>query len=89
MTALREMPNIGKICASELEAVGIKDGEALKAAGAVGAAIRLRAAGFDVCRTKLSSLEGALRGIKWNLVSPETRDALWESLESLCTESLR
>jgi hypothetical protein len=76
MEALREMRNIGEVCASELEAAGIKDGEALRAAGSVGAAIRLRDAGFDVCRSKLAGLEGAIRGVKWNLVSPDVRTEL-------------
>ena len=81
MTALREMSNIGSVVAAELEAAGISDGESLKAAGAVGAAIRLRAAGFDVCRSKLGGLEGAIRGIKWNLIPTGERAALWEELE--------
>jgi hypothetical protein len=76
------MRNIGKIVASELENAGIPDGEALKAAGSVGAAIRLRAAGYDVCRSKLGGLEGAIRDIKWNLIPVEERAALWRNLES-------
>jgi hypothetical protein len=80
MTALRDLRNIGSVCASELEAAGIRSGEELRAAGSVGAAIRLRAAGFDVCRSKLSGLEGAIRDVKWNLVPPEDREALWEEL---------
>lgn len=84
---LRGLHNIGEVCASELEAAGIPDAEALRAAGAVGAAIRLRASGFDVCRSKLSGLEGAIRDIKWNLVPREEREALWRELESFCNGS--
>ena len=80
MRALREMQNIGEVCAAELESAGIDDGEALRAVGSVGAAMRLRAAGFDVCRSKLAGLEGAIRDIKWNLVPPADREALWEEL---------
>jgi hypothetical protein len=75
MTALRDMRNIGLVCASELEAAGISSGEKLRAAGSVGAAIRLRAAGFDVCRSKLAGLEGAIRDVKWNLVRPEDTES--------------
>jgi hypothetical protein len=74
------MRNIGSVCASELAAAGISNGEELRAAGSVGAAIRLRAAGFDVCRSKLAGLEGAIRDIKWNLVPPADREALWKEL---------
>lgn len=81
MTALRDMRNIGAVVADELEAAGIGDSGALAAAGSVGAAVRLRAAGFDVCRSKLASLEGAIRDIKWNLVPAEERAALWRELE--------
>lgn len=80
-TALRDLPNIGAVVAAELEAAGIPDGEALKAHGAVQAALRLRAAGFDVCRSKLGGLEGAVRGIRWNLIPQEERRALWLDFE--------
>jgi hypothetical protein len=83
VTALRDLRNIGDVVAAELEAAGIADGEALRAAGAVGAALRLRMAGFDVCQSKLGGLEGAIRGMKWNLVPKEERAALWEELEGL------
>ena len=83
MTELRSLRNIGDVVASELEAAGIADGEALKAAGSIGAAIRLREAGFDVCRSKLGGLEGAVRGIKWNLVPKAEREELWRELGAL------
>jgi DNA transformation protein and related proteins len=83
MTALSDLPNIGAIVASELEAAGIRDGESLKAAGSVGAALRLRSAGFDVCRSKLGGLEGAVRGVKWATIPSEERRALWDELQGL------
>ena len=81
MTALRDMHNIGAATAAELEASGLTDGETLRAMGSVGAAFRLRSCGFDVCRSKLAGLEGAIRGIAWNLVPREEREALWRELE--------
>jgi hypothetical protein len=86
VSGLRELKNIGAVVAAELEAAGIADAEALREAGAVGAALRLRVAGCDVCRSKLAGLEGALRDLKWNLIPPEERRALWERLESFTGE---
>jgi hypothetical protein len=82
MRDLRSMRNIGEVVAAELEAAGIRNGEALARAGAVGAAIRLKAAGFDVCRSKLSGLEGALRDLRWNLIPSAERAALWSEFSS-------
>jgi DNA transformation protein and related proteins len=83
VTELREMPNIGAVVAAELEASGIADGEALMAAGSVGAAIRLRDSGYDVCKSKLGGLEGAIRGIKWHSIPSEERAALWTEFQEL------
>lgn len=81
MTALRGMRNIGNAVAAELEAAGIADGEMLRAAGSVVAACRLREAGFDVCRSKLAGLEGAILDVKWNLVPKARRDGLYREFE--------
>ena len=81
MTALRGMRNIGDVVASELEAAGIVDGETLRAAGSVVAACRLREAGFDVCRSKLAGLEGAILEVKWNLLPKSRRDGLYREFE--------
>jgi len=83
MTDLRSLPNIGSVVASELEASGIPDADTLKELGSVGAAVRLRSAGYDVCRSKLSGLEGAVRGIRWNLIAPAERKARWDELSAL------
>ena len=89
MTALRDMRNIGTVVAAELAAAGISDDEALRAAGSVGAAIRLRDSGFDVCKSKLGSLEGAIRDIAWNLIPVDERAALWERLQELTDRGYR
>ena len=81
MTNLRTLTNIGTIVASELKAAGVPDAETLKAVGSVEAALRLRRAGFDVCRSKLSGLEGAVRGIRWNLIPEDERKKIWKELE--------
>jgi DNA transformation protein and related proteins len=84
--ALRELLNIGEVVAAELEAAGIRDAEALRAAGSIGAALRLRSAGFGVCRSMLGGLEGAVRGLRWHLIPPEERRALWDQLMRLTAE---
>jgi len=81
------MRNIGSVVAQELEAAGIPDAESLKAIGVLGAAIRLRTAGFDVCRSKLAGLAGAIQDIKWNLVPQDDRKKLWAELEARTAES--
>jgi DNA transformation protein and related proteins len=86
VTDLRELRNIGSVVARELEASGLADAESLLRAGSVEAALRLRRAGFDVCRSKLGGLEGAVRGIAWHLISPEERQGLWDSFVSLSSE---
>jgi hypothetical protein len=83
MTLLRDMRNIGAVTAMELEASGVADGETLRALGSVGAAFRLRQAGFEVCRSKLAGFEGAIRDVKWNLVPRDEREALWRRLEEM------
>jgi DNA transformation protein len=79
------MCNIGEIVAAELEAVGIPDGEALRVTGSVGAAIRLQDSGYDVCKSKLGGLEGAIRGLTWHFIPTEERAVLWREFEELTT----
>jgi DNA transformation protein and related proteins len=86
MTELGSLPNIGRVVAEELARAGIADAESLVGAGSVQAAARLRAAGFDVCRSKLGGLEGAVRGIRWTLIPAEERRELWKRLESLTSD---
>jgi hypothetical protein len=83
------MRNIGDVVAAELEASGIPDGEALLAVGSVGAGLRLRAAGYDLCRSKLGGLEGAIRDIKWNLIPKDEREALWREFQSFAPRNKR
>lgn len=82
MKDLRSLRNIGPVVAGELEGAGIPDAESLAEVGAVGAALRLRAADYDVCRSKLAGLEGALRDLPWHRIPAEERGALWKRLES-------
>lgn len=38
---------------------------------------RLEACGVDVCLSKVSALEGAIRSVRWDAIPAEERDRLW------------
>jgi len=73
---LTDLPNLGKVVASQLEQVGIESPDELRRVGSVGAAVRLTAAGVSVCSSKLCALEGAIRGVRWHAIPVEERAAL-------------
>ena len=71
MSALK-LRNIGPKSAAWLRQVGLRSAEDLAAAGAVGAFVKVRRAGFKPSLNLLYSLEGALLGCHWQEV-PEAR----------------
>ena len=81
--ALETLPNIGPECARALRAAGIETPAELTRIGSVEAAVRLRRAlGADsVCRSRLSALEGAVRGVRWHTIPKPERERLWQELE--------
>jgi DNA transformation protein and related proteins len=81
MPALSDLPNLGKVVAAQLERAGIRTPADLKRAGAVGAAVKLEATGVSVCASKLSALEGAIRGVRWHTIPSRERKALQLRLE--------
>jgi len=80
---LTDLPNVGREATRLLAAAGIETPEDLRRAGAVGAACRIR----DVrpndppCRSMLSALEGAIRGVRWHDIPKEEREKLWQEYE--------
>jgi DNA transformation protein len=78
--ALTDMPNIGSEVARLLERAGIGTPEELTRIGAVAAAVRIRSVRPDdpPCRSMLSGLEGAIRGVRWHLIPKAEREALWK-----------
>ena len=78
--ALRDLPNIGTEVARLLHAAGIRTPDELRQQGAVAAALRIRAIRprDPPCRSMLSGLEGAIRGVRWHSLPNPERDALWE-----------
>jgi len=82
MAALRDLPNLGKVVVAQLKRAGIETPEELRRRGSVTAAVRLVEAGVDVCSSKLSALEGAIRGVRWHAIPAEERAALRAEFEA-------
>ena len=82
MAELTDLPNLGKVGTGQLRRAGIASPEALYRLGSVEAALRLSEAGIDVCSSKLSALEGAIRGIRWHAIPADERAALREEFEA-------
>lgn len=80
---LEDLPNIGKEAARLLEAAGIATPGELRLRGAVAAALRIRAIRPEdpPCRSLLSGLEGAIRGVRWHAIPASDRERLWEKYE--------
>ena len=81
--SLSDLPNIGAEVAGRLAAAGIRTPAQLKRLGAVAAALRIR----DIrpedppCRSMLSGLEGAIRGVRRHALPAGERDRLWSTYE--------
>lgn len=73
MADLTAMRNLGAEMARKLTAVGIASPEELAEAGAKGAFFRLKTLYPNVCLVHLYALEGAVRGMDFNDLPPETK----------------
>ncbi len=80
---LTKLPNIGKQTAALLEAAGIATPAELRRVGSVDAAVRMAAVRPDdpPCRSMLSGLEGAIRGVRWHVIPQHQREALWREYQ--------
>jgi DNA transformation protein len=76
MADLVDLPNLGKVAAAQLKKAGVGTPSRLRQLGSVGAAVKLTEAGFDVCSSKLSALEGAIRGVRWHSIPADERAEL-------------
>ena len=83
--SLRDLPNIGTEVARLLTAAGIPTPDELRRQGAVTAALRIRAIRprDPPCRSMLSGLEGAIRGMRWHSIPKPERDSLWDQYSRL------
>lgn len=73
MSDLTSMKNIGAEMARKLAAAGVASPEELTKAGAKNAFFRLKTLYPNVCLVHLYALEGAVRGVDFNDLSPETK----------------
>lgn len=76
-----QLRNIGPKSAAWLRQVGLRSEEDLRAAGAVGAFLKVRRAGFKPSLNLLYSLEGALVGSHWQEIPEARRLQLLQELE--------
>ncbi len=79
MSALEEMPNIGKVLADRLRQAGIADAAALLKLGDATAFGRIRAElPEDACTHTRLALAGAVRGVRWHALDKDLRAKLTE-----------
>ncbi len=72
-----KMPNIGTKIAQELKQAGIHKPEQLIEMGSLEALVQINGTVLDEsCLNKLYALEGAIRGIRWHGLDPETKETL-------------
>ena len=82
MNATGKLRNIGPKSAAWLRQVGLHSLQALQEAGAVGAYMKVRRAGFKPSLNLLYALEGALRDCHWQEVPEVRRQALVADAEA-------
>lgn len=78
MDELTSLPNIGKTLAAQLQEVGIETAGDLRSIGSREAWLRILGRDPSACIMRLSALEGAIRGIRWHNLDPETKAELKE-----------
>ena len=79
MSALEDMPNIGKVLAERLRAAGIATGAQLMKIGDAEAFHRIRAElPEDACTHTRLALAGAVRGVRWHVLDETLRERLKE-----------
>ncbi len=76
---LESLPNIGAEAARRLREAGITTPAELRRLGSVEAATRMAKTrpGDPPCRSMLSGLEGAVRGVRWHAIPKDERERLW------------
>ncbi|MCX6099436.1 MAG: TfoX/Sxy family DNA transformation protein [Candidatus Bipolaricaulota bacterium] len=76
---LESLPNVGAEVARRLREVGITSPGELRRLGSVEATARLANVRPEdaPCRSMLSGLEGAIRGVRWHAIPKEERERLW------------
>jgi len=78
MGELSTLPNIASKLEKQLSDVGITTIGQLKEAGSREVWLRILAVDPSACIMRLSSLEGAIRGIRWHYLDEDTKASLKE-----------
>ncbi|MGI5873385.1 MAG: TfoX/Sxy family protein [Bacillota bacterium] len=73
MGELSKLPNIGKAVEEQLMRVGIHSADELKKIGSRTAWLKIQEIDDSACVNRLLALEGAIRGIKKNLLPDEVK----------------
>lgn len=76
MGELSKLPNIGKVVEEQLNKVGITTPEMLRKLGAEKAWIEIQKIDESACIHRLLALEGAILGVKKNMLSDERKAEL-------------
>ena len=76
MGELTKLPNIAAKLEAQLADVGITTEEELRKVGSREAWLRILARDPSACIMRLSSLEGAIQGIRWHYLDEETKKSL-------------
>jgi len=76
MGELTKLPNIAAKLEGQLADVGITTIDELKRIGSREAWLRILARDPSACIMRLSSLEGAIQGIRWQYLDDETKASL-------------
>ena len=76
MGELSTLPNIASKLEGQLAEVGITTIDELKRLGSREAWLRILARDPSACLMRLSSLEGAIQGLRWHYLDDETKASL-------------
>jgi len=78
MGELSKLPNIAVKLEAQLTDVGITTVDELKRVGSCEAWLRILAKDPSACLMRLSSLEGAIQGVRWHYLHDDTKKSLKE-----------
>ncbi|MFQ5942854.1 MAG: TfoX/Sxy family protein [Anaerolineales bacterium] len=82
MSELTDLPNIGEVLAEKLHAIGMERRDDLVASGSVEAVLEIEDPDQSACYNMLYALEGAIRGVRWHVISKEERRNLKEQYDA-------
>lgn len=76
MSSLTALANIGPKLEAQLKKAGITTADQLRAAGSRQAWLRIKANDPSACLMRLSTLEGAIQGVRWHDLDDKTKSDL-------------